>query len=335
VRSFITFAVTGLIVISFLTFMMTYSVRFTESAVVTTFDKATANSVVDEAGLRFRWPYPIQSVTVYDTRTRLLTTRSETQQTADNRQIIVEAFLTWHVSDPLRFYQRFGGAGTEEREHYRAAENTLESLLRSAMAEVSSFTLSELFTTSGESRLPDLESRVMQRLQEAGEGGVSISDYGVAPTLVGINRIVLPEETTRQVFARMKATRERLAAEASSQGQALAATIKVEAEAAARRIEAFARRRAEEIRVQGDREAAQWYAQLNEDPELAVFLEKLDFLRNFYARRTTLLVPTTQPGMNIFDPAVLQGTGVVIPPFTSEPAADAGDDSGASEVEGS
>ncbi len=39
-------------------------------------------------------PYLIQSVTKYDTRLRILQARSETQQTADDRQIIVEAFCT-------------------------------------------------------------------------------------------------------------------------------------------------------------------------------------------------------------------------------------------------
>ena len=48
-RSFITFGVTVLIIIVVLTFMMTFSVRFTESAVVTTFDRATENSVVSDA----------------------------------------------------------------------------------------------------------------------------------------------------------------------------------------------------------------------------------------------------------------------------------------------
>lgn len=320
-RSVITLSITGLIVIAFLTFMMSYTVRFTESAVVTTFDKATHDSVVESEGLKFRWPYPIQRVTVYDTRARLLQTRSETQQTADNNQVIVEAFLTWRVSDPLRFYQRFGGAGPEEREHYRAAEQTILSLMRSAMAEVSAYRLGDLFTTaSAGSRLGELEDAIMARLKSSNQDGVSISDYGVEPVLVGVSSVVLPEETTRQVFERMKSTRASLASEVRGQGEASAGAIRAEAESAARRIESFARRRAAEIRVRGDREANQWYVQLNEDPALAVFLEQLEFLRTFYSKRTTLVLPTTQPGMSIFDPGVIEASGGGIPPFVTAPA---------------
>ena len=323
-RSVLTLSITGLIVVAFLTFMMSYTVRFTESAVVTTFDRATDRSVVESEGLKFRWPYPIQRVTVYDTRARLLQTRSETQQTADNNQVIVEAFLTWRVSDPLRFYQRFGGAGPEEREHYRAAEQAILSMMRSAMAEVSAFPLSELFTTAQTgSRLGELEAAIMTRLTSSNQDGVSISDYGVEPVLVGISSVVLPEETTQQVFERMKATRQSLASEVRSQGEASAGAIRAEAESAARRIESFARRRAAEIRVRGDREANQWYAQLNEDPELAVFLEQLEFLRSFYAKRTTLVLPTSQPGMGIFDPDAIKNVGGAIPPFRAAPAASA------------
>ncbi|MHC4976611.1 MAG: SPFH domain-containing protein [Planctomycetota bacterium] len=308
-RNTITYVITAAIVLAFLTFMSSYSLRFTEAAVVATFNRASGDNAVDTTpGIAFRWPYPIQRVTIYDTRARLLEARGETQQTADNRQVIVEAFLTWKIDDPLAFYRRFSEAGAEERDHVRQASETLRSLLRSALSEVSSYELADLFTTSGDSSLPELEAAILARLQGAGgaEASFRLSDYGIQPLLVGIHRVVLPEETTKQVFERMKATRERLAAEARSRGQSIAQTITAESESAARRIKSFADRRAESIRVQGDREAQQWYAQLNEAPELAVFLQQMDFLRSFYAKRTTLVLPTSNPGMSIFDPNAVE-----------------------------
>lgn len=320
-RRFITIAVTLVVALTFILFMSTFTVRFSESAVVTTFSRAGADSVVSEAGLGFKWPYPIQAVKVYDTRGRLLQTRSETQQTADDRQIVVEAFLTWRVTDPLLFYQRFGGGGSEEREHYRAAENTITSLLRSAMSEVGRFRMSELFAPDGDSRLPELEDRIFARLA-GGTGGAAdgfrLADYGVEALVVGINQVVLPEETTAQVFQRMKASRERLAAEAASAGRSAADTIRFRAEAAAERIRSFATRRAEQIRVQGDTEAARWQARLAEAPELAIFDSQLEFLRSLYAKRTTIIIPTTQPGMSVLSPAALEAAADngTIPPFT-------------------
>ena len=322
-KRLVTIGITLIVFMTFLLFMSTFTVRFSERAVVTTFDKASENSVVEEAGLGFKWPYPIQSVKVYDTRARLLQLRSETQQTADDRQLIIEAFVTWRVTDPLVFYQRFSGSGAEEREHYRAAENTLENLLRSAMSEVGRYRLGDLFSADGESQIGELEDRILARLIGGSDSSFQLDEYGIEASAVGINQVVLPEETTQQVFQRMKASRERLAAEASSQGKSLADTIRFEAEAAAQRIRAFAQRRAEQIRVQGDTEAARWQAQLAEEPRLAVFDAQLQFLRELYAKRTTIVLPTTQPGMGVLDPTALENAAATgdIPPFTSETSA--------------
>lgn len=313
-RSVFIFVVTAVIALGFIAYWCTYSVRFTEVAVLTTFGKAGEDSVRDRAGPYLKWPYPIQSVTTYDKRARILQTRSETQQTADDRQIIVEGFLAWRVDDPLVFYQRYSNAGPDARNHFDAAQGVLESLLRAGMSEVSAYRLNELFDSRpGQSRLKELEEAIMARLtREDPATGQSIADYGVSIELVGIQRVLLPEETTRQVFERMKATRERLAAEAESQGQAIASTIRNEAEASADRILAFARRRAEEIRVTGDREAARWLAAFEEEPGLAVYLKNIEFLRQGLGARSTLVLPTTLPGMQLFAPDAV-GAGAEIP----------------------
>ncbi len=330
-RSTFLLTLTGLIVLGFVLFMVTYSVRFTEAAVVTTFGKATETAVKnrdgDEAGLYFKWPYPVQSVTKYDRRVRILESRSETQQTADNRPIIVEAFLTWRVTDPLVFYQRFSNAGPEARDHYNEAQRSIDALLRSAMAEASRYRMGELFANSGQpSRLPDLERSVLERLQrsDAGEDG-RLSDYGIDIGMVGIRRIVLPEETTKDVYERMKATRDKLAAEARAQGEAIASTITNEAESQAERILAFARRLAAEIRNRGDIEAARWLEQLDEAPELAVFLQNVELLKQGFGKQVTLVVPTNFPGMQLLDPSNLRDAASgrlpgFASPDTDEPA---------------
>src|SRR5262245_35688907 len=101
---------------------MTYTVRFTETAVLTTFGKASEADVIKEPGLGLKATDPIQSVTKYDKRVRLLTVKLETQQTADSKQVIVEGFCTWRVDDPLKFFQSFSNAGDRADEHYRKAE---------------------------------------------------------------------------------------------------------------------------------------------------------------------------------------------------------------------
>ncbi|MCB9837921.1 MAG: hypothetical protein H6813_01150 [Phycisphaeraceae bacterium] len=322
-RSSFTLILAAAVVLVVALFMLTFTVRFTEVGVVTTFGKADEGSIVTSPGLKLRWPYPIQNVTLYDTRSRFVQLSSEQQQTSDSRQIVVESFLLWKVSDPLKFYQRFSGQSTEAREHYEAADQLLRSLLRASMSEIGGYRLDQLFSAQvNSSKLPELETRILQRLSSsgsAGAGGTNLNDYGVEVSLVGITRVEFPEETTKEVFERMKSTRQRIAADAESEGSAQAYAIQNDAETSAALIRAFAEQRAAQIRSQGDAEAARYLAQLSEDPALAVFIEKIKMMKNLIAKRTTLVLPTSMPGMDLFDPASV----TTLEPSSGRPSASA------------
>ena len=113
------------IVAALVLFSTTYTVRFTEVAVLTTFGKAGEGSIKTEPGLKFKWFYPIQQVTKYDNRIRLVQGQSETQQTADDFQIVMEAFLTYRVTDPLAFFRNFSSAGDRAVDHFARAEHVV------------------------------------------------------------------------------------------------------------------------------------------------------------------------------------------------------------------
>ncbi len=285
-------------------FTVTYSVRFTEAAVVTTFGKADEQSTITEPGLRFKLPYPIQAVTTYDTRVRLLQTRAEAQQTKDDRQIIVEAFLTWRVGNPLEFYKRFSNAGGRPEDHFAAAESTLKSLLAGAMSETGQYALGELFSPDGNTKLPELEGRILAALKQADEGK-SIADYGIEAVGVGIHRVRLADATTKAVNDAIAANRERIAKEIESAGEAEAEAIRSKAESDRRRILDFANRRAKEIEAEGDIAAAQFQAKMNEYPDLAVFLKNLDLIKAAFSERTTVILSTDSPGLRLLDPQAL------------------------------
>ncbi|MBL0927413.1 MAG: hypothetical protein IBJ11_07155 [Phycisphaerales bacterium] len=312
------------VVAALLLFMGTFTVKFTDVAVVSTFGRADETSVIREPGLRFKWPAPIQSVTVYDRRVRLLQAQLETQQTADERQITVRAFMTWSVEDPLVFYRRFRGtAGADPAEHYKQAEAQLTSQLRSAMSAVSRYRLNDLFAArQGASKLPDLEKDILDRLQQSLEKDANGTQYGVKVNLVGINRIELPEQTSSAVFERMKATRATLAARAQAEGQGIAAQITAQSQAEASKIRSFAELRASSIRATGERDAAEWLAKQKENPELAEFLRKIDFLRDGFTTRTNIILPTNFMGIDLMTPGglkpLMEQAGLA-PPATTPP----------------
>lgn len=296
-------------------FSTTYTVRFTEIAVKTTFGSASEQSIVDEPGLHWKLPYPFQSVTKYDKRTRIVQTRSETVQTADDFQIIVESYLFYRVSDPLKFFRSFSNAGDRAQDHYAKAENdVLRDLLRSALGETSKYRMEDLFTSQqGASVIPQLEQSVGDQLVQGGSGGQSLGDYGISIESVGIDRIVLPEETTAAVINRMGANRDRLAERYESEGRSQARAINAEASSNAERIRAFAQRRADEILAKGEEEAAPYLAQQNINPELAVFIQNIKLMREAMAKKFTLIFSTSDYGMQLFDPEVIKQSNGEIP----------------------
>lgn len=299
--------------LALLSFNFVYTVRYNERAVKTWFGSADQDSVKTEPGLYFKLIYPFHSVTKYDTRVRVLNLKLETQQTADNRQVIVEAFCAWRVDDPLRFFQRFSNAGERAEDHYAKAEEALRANLRSVIALVSRYRLDELFSVGGTdspaqgSKLAELEQRMLAAFRAAADEqtGLQLADYGVQAVDLGITRILLPEEVTKAVFERMQKARDTLVQETQSQGDARAQAIRAKAEADARRITAFAERLAQNIRVRGDQEAVPYIEQMNTNPQLAVFLENIEFMRDALSKRTTLVLSGSMPGMSLFDPNAL------------------------------
>ncbi|MBX3357805.1 MAG: hypothetical protein KF745_05190 [Phycisphaeraceae bacterium] len=294
-------------------YMTTYRVRFTETAVVTTFGKADESSVIKEAGMRFKIPY-VQTVTLYDTRAKFLASAPETRNTQDAKNIVVTAFLTWQVSDALKFYQKYSGRGDRSEDHIRAAERDLQARLRSALGVISKFRLDEVLAGAGrESKMAALELALLDAMKSTDEASASFAEFGITPKAVGISSIRFDSETTKKVFDAMNANRAKIANELIAEGTTTADTIRKKATADSKRILDFAGRLAQNIRAQGQAEAAQYYKQMSANPELAIFLKNIDLLKEAFGRQTTLILPTSMPGMGLFRPDALNDQPAGVP----------------------
>jgi len=307
VRKLLVFMVVGVIVLALASYMFTYTVRFTEVGVLTTFGKAGEGSIKTEPGLYFKWPYPFQSVTKYDTRIRIVQARKESQQTADDRQLVVEAYCTYRVVDPRQFFSRFSSAGDRAADHFKFAEdNTLRAALRGSLAETSKFKIDELFSTSPDgSRVPELESRMASVIRGSGNESMR-AKYGIEVVSAGISGINFPASTSRAVFERMESERDRRSTELTSSGEAEAQEITASAEANAAIIKSFAEQLASEKRARGELEAAQYVKQMSDEPGFAEFLRAMEFLREAVAKRVTLVVGSDWPGFKFFRPDALE-----------------------------
>lgn len=298
------FLLAALIVLALGAFSFTYTVPFNERAVVTNFGSADEADLKTEAGLKFKWPYPFQSVTSYDTRMQIVDALGTQQQTADDKQIVVEAYAVWRVDNPLVFYRKFSNSGPSERDHYAEADKTVRSSLNSAISETSRFRMDELFSPSvGSSKLPALEEAILAVVKRDA-GDANTTGLGIEIVDVGINRIRLSEQNSTDVIERMKADRQKLAQDTISSGQADAQSIRSKAESDAERIRSFAERQASNLKAIGDQEAGRFIAMMQENPQLAMLLEELQFLRDAYSKQITLVV-SGAPGFRMLQPAAL------------------------------
>jgi membrane protease subunit HflC len=265
-------------------YMLTYQVRYDQVAVVTTFDKASEASVERTPGLKMKWPWPVQKVTRYTTRVRLLEHQLEQLQTRDGKSLGVRAYVAWRVTDPLRFFV--------ELEDVEAAEKRLMPLLSEQVsAAVGAYRMDQLVNVdAGEVALSDLEAGALRVVR----GQLEALDWGIEVEHLGVRRLVLPSESTAKVFETMRKSRERMAANARSLGKAQAATIRSEARSAQKRILAFAERSAQTIRAQGDQEAARYYSVFKRDESLAIFLRKVEALRKILPHHTTFVLDADQ-----------------------------------------
>ena len=126
-----------------------------------------------------------------------------------------------------------------------------------------------------------------------------LQELGVEIVDVRVKRIDLPPEVSNQVYRRMTAERNKEAQELRSTGKEKAEKIRASADRE-RTIElANAYRDAEELRGQGDADAARIYAEAYEqDPEFYAFVRSLNAYKSSFSNKGDILL--VEPDSDFF-----------------------------------
>ena len=309
-RRITTLLIAGIITLVLVFYMFFFQVGFDENAVVTTWEKADsptydeqgevveAGSLITEPGIYFKGPWPIQKVYRYPTKVQLLEQEPAQITTADNNSIILETYVTWRIVDPYRFFVALRGL-PEVRER-------LGPQMQNLLGEFSAFRFDQFVNTDPQKlALTEIEDRATQELQAT----FADLNFGIQIEQVGIRRILLDETTSEKVFERMRSTRQRLAASAEQEGQNRAEAIRAEAERVKGQILSFAASEASRIRTEGLREATRNYDAFAENPDLAIFLSKVESLRKMLPQSTLILDANDLQFFDLITPAPAPGSG--------------------------
>ena len=262
----------------------------TQSAVVTTFGRPAE---VTEAGLHFRWPFPFQKVYRFDHRVRCFAGgegKLEETMTGDGHNILVGIYVNFRIRDAKTFFVTL--------ENLTKAENQLNSWMRGAKnAAFGRYRFNQIINTDpAQMKLGEIQDTIRNDLAR------QASAYGIEIVGVGVNTINVPKTISEKVFDRMIAERKRIADKYIAEGNSEARKIRIKADSERTIKLAEAEAKAKEIRAQGDAEAAKYYAEFRQDPELAAVLRKLEALRTVMKGRTTLVVDTATPPFDLLKP---------------------------------
>lgn len=233
-----------------------FIVHQNEQALVLEFGKP--KRVVSQPGLNWKLPL-VETVDIFDKRILDLDTQAQEVTASDQKRLIVDAFARFKIVDPLKFYQtlRYEGAVRSR------LGPIVESALRRALGAA---TFQDLVKDKREA----LMKRIAANVNEEGR------DFGLEVVDVRIKRADLPEQNQKSVFERMRAERQREAAEFRAQGTGEANRIKATADREVTVIKAEATRKGEELRGEGEAERNKIFAEaFSRDPDFFAFYRSM------------------------------------------------------------
>lgn len=263
-------ALVALIVIASSAFV----VRADQTAILLQFGRIVKSGY--EPGLHFKIPL-LQQVQRFDRRVLTLESPPERTLTSEKKDVNIDFFVKWRISDPARYYVSVGGDET-------IAQSRVAPRIRDGLrTAVNSKTLTEL-VSGGRA---DVTQGLIAEANRAIEGlGIEVID-------LRIKRIDLPEDGTviNSVYERMRSERKKVASQLRAEGEEVSRTIQADADRQAQVVKAEAYRDAEKTRGEGDAAAAQIYAAAyGRDAEFYSFYRSLEAYRGSLAAPNGLLV---------------------------------------------
>lgn len=274
----------GLIVVAFLVLSSLFIVDEREKALVIQFGQIKA--VKEDPGLAFKIPF-IQSVEYYDDRILSLETAETEVTPSDDRRLVVDAFARYRIVDVVKFKRAVSTGGM------RKAEVDLEGILIDRIRAVLGADGVTSNTILSAERTVLMDQITEQADARAAQLGVDILD-------VRLKQTNLPEQNLDATFARMRAEREREAADERARGEEAAQRVRAQADRTVVELESIARRQAEIARGEADAERNRTFADaFGADPEFFEFYRSLNAYRAGLTGDTTTMV--ISPESEFFD----------------------------------
>lgn len=237
-KIFTTFGLIIVILILVIAEQCFYTVQPDQYANTVRFSKTVRT--VAEPGLYIKFPV-IDDVKYFPKQVLLYDMQPSDVLTADSKTMQVDNYVTWRVTDPLKFYKTLGNISE--------AETRIDMLTYSAIrTEMGKLERDEIINPSDIKSRDNFNENVMAATSDA------TKSYGIEIMDIKIKKLDLPADNEAAVYNRMISERNKIAAEERAEGEKQATLIKNEVDKQAGITISNATAEAAKIKAEGEGE---------------------------------------------------------------------------------
>lgn len=275
--------------------------------------------VQTQAGLSFKIPF-IESVDTIPKELLIYDLPASDVITSDKKTMIVDSYVLWHVTDPLKFAQTLSGSvsnaeGRIDAIVYNATKNTISNMKQDEVirsrdgkmtitieddeSEVKNNNLELSIKTEEVVEITSLTEKIMEQI------GHVESQYGIELMAVEVKKLDLPDDNKQAVYARMISERENIAAQYRAEGRSEAKMIENTTDKEVSIMLSDARAKAEATVAEGEAEYMRILSDAYSDPgktDFYSFVRALDALKeSVRGDNKTVILSDDSPIAQIFN----------------------------------
>jgi membrane protease subunit HflC len=289
-----------LLILTLLAFFYTslFTVNEGQRGIILRFGKVLRNAdskpLIYSPGLHMKVPF-IESVKVLDARIQTMENQADRFVTNEKKDLIVDSYIKWHISDFSQYYLATGGGNISQAEIL--LKRKFGDRLRS---EIGRLSVKDIVTDSR----GRLTLAVCKALNNGSNNSDSYADsrdlvasinsmsaLGIEVVDVRIKQINLPSEVYDAIYNRMRAEREADARSQRSKGKEEAEKLRAQADYRVTKTLAEAQRQAIIERGKGDAESVKLFANaFDKDPEFYEFIRSLRAYENSFKENRDMMV---------------------------------------------
>lgn len=215
-----------------------FTVAENEHACVMRFNKI--ERVESEAGLYFKIPF-VDSVMTFPKTVLIYDVPESEILTADKKNMTVDSYVTWEITDPRTFYQTLGSITEAEIRLDALTYNSLKNLM-------GTLEQNDIINEEDASERNDIYEGIATEVANVAK------TYGISVLDVKVKRLDLPSDNEQAVHARMISDRNQIAEKYTADGEYEASIIRNDVDKQVNIIVSNAKAQAAKLEAEGEAE---------------------------------------------------------------------------------